>query len=162
MPATVFTPEKRRTFLELVMQGQTRMGAANAVGVSWSTIRSWMRNHPKYAARVRSGRKIIKENCEDTMYTLAMAGNFQALRFILLNLSKDDMIEEGDIKWMAENANITLTGKNGGPIEHYVLTREERLQRIAELIGKLNKESENSENLPKLEDLIDKLPEKEE
>lgn len=162
MPATVFTPEKRRTFLELVMQGQTRMGAANAVGVSWSTIRSWMRDHPKYAARVRNGRKIMKDNCEDTMYTLAMAGNFQALRFVLLNLSRDDMIEKGDIKWVAENANITVTGKDGGPIEHYVLSREERLHRIAEMLGNLDKELEVAESLPKLEDLISKTTEKEE
>lgn len=156
MAQSVFTPEKRRAFLEMVQNGQTRMGAANAVGVSWHTIRSWMRQHPKYAARVRNGRKIIKDNCEDSMYALAMSGNFQALRFVLLNLSRDPELDEGDLKWLPENTNIVITGPDGGPLEHTILSREERLQRIAELTEKVNKEIESAKDLPKLDDLLKK------
>jgi len=156
-----FSPEKRRRYLALLLEGQTKSGAADMVGISKHIVLKYEREHPKVAATFKWAREVAIQTVADSLYAKAVGGDVAAMRLFLTNMTRNADESRGEMRWFSDSSKVEMTGSNGGPIETYALTREERLERLKAITEEVQSEISSSEGLPKLDQIIKKEEEKE-
>lgn len=81
-------PHKRK-FVELVSNGYSISEAARALRIGAKVIREYMYRDPDFAMQVAEAEAAACYVIEDTLYRLAKSGNFQAIKFWLVNRAPD-------------------------------------------------------------------------
>lgn len=80
-----FTPERRELYLECLRRGLRHGEAARCSGVSRQTVWYYIKSHPEFRERAEVAEWDAADAVEDALWRLAIGGNFQAIRFWLVN-----------------------------------------------------------------------------
>ena len=120
------TKKTREAFLELLRQTCNVAGSARALGIAPNTIYTYRRSHPEFADEMDRVRDEAIANLEGEAYRRAFYGTEKPVFYkgkqcgtiteysdsLMVTLLKGNLPEK-----YANNHNIELTGKDGGPIQ---------------------------------------------
>lgn len=103
------TPQVIEAYLDALRQGARRGAAAQAAGVTRTTINEWKHDDPDFAAAEIAAELEANELVEDALFQAAVSGNVTAIQVWLYNRMGS--------RWADRRGSIAVTGAGGGPIE---------------------------------------------
>ncbi len=123
-----FDEVKREEYLKLLRLGEPRFIAAGKVGLDSKTPDRYGKRYPMFAEAVSraemEGSNHRNTSVENALYEAATSGNVTAIQVWLYNRSPD--------RW-ADRRNISLTGKEGGPVQVEVDAKDKLMQILSRM-----------------------------
>lgn len=126
---SLYREEYAERVIEFCRDGYTLTAFAGEIGVARSTINEWISAHPEFSEAVSRAKALKARWWEERAREVALkggqGGQATMIIFGLKNHAPDDFRDKTEHQ---------LTGKDGAPIEHAMLTPEERAARAKQII----------------------------
>lgn len=116
-----FTPDRQEAFLEGLRRGMRLSAAAEAVGVSWSTVRNYSKIYSDFKTRMDEAEAQACDVVENALFEKAKSGNITAIELWLFNRNKN--------RW-ADRRNIQVTTSMGTEMK----SKEEIVSELKEIL----------------------------
>ena len=113
---------KKRTFVDVLVRGQTPAGAAQAIGVDRRTAYRWRAIDPAFAEEWTDARETKIENVETVLYRQAMGGDITAIIFFLKAHRPETYNRRMRISLEGDFDNpLSVTHHGSGEVVHFFL-----------------------------------------
>lgn len=142
---------------KLCILGATNEQIADFIGISTSTLHSWIQTHPRFASALKQGRERADAQVAKSLYRRALGYSHKAVKiFADPKTGAEKIIEYTEkyapdtvacIFWLKNRRpdlwrdRVEHTGKDGGPIQTEELSDTERARRVAYLLSKATQDT---------------------
>lgn len=122
-------PAVTKELVRLLQNGNTRMAAAKATGIDYSTLKRWCNLSAPFRAELEKAEALGETLYVGDITMAARSGNWQAAAWWL------ERRRHGD--WRKPAEQHEHSGRDGGPIEQVSLSAEELADRIAAIYARV-------------------------